>query len=179
MPTASQEAPAPKTLRTGEKDGTHTGRPSRPHSDVVIAGGIIAFCTLVWGGTLTFDEVPAALAQGMGAEAFPRLVLCVLTVLAIGLALASRGRADPEREPIHRLVLLTAAATLAFMVVLKIFGIYGAIAFAFLGIGRLWGERRWLLLAATGVGLVVATHLMFVTGFGIPLPKGVIGTWLT
>jgi hypothetical protein len=179
MPIASQEAPAPKTLRTGEKDGTHTGRPSRPHSDVVIAGGIIAFCTLVWGGTLTFDEVPAALAQGMGAEAFPRLVLCVLTVLAIGLALASRGRADPEREPIHRLVLLTAAATLAFMVVLKIFGIYGAIAFAFLGIGRLWGERRWSLLAAVTVGMAITIHLVFVKAFGIPLPSGAIGQFFS
>jgi hypothetical protein len=173
-PIAPQRAPAPEKLGASE-DGTAAGRPARLHTDVVIASVIIALCALIWGGTLTFEEVPAALAQGMGAEVFPRLVLGVLMVLAVGLAITSRGRSDPEREPIHRMVFLTVIASLAFMVVLKIFGIYGAIVFAFMGIGRLWGERRWGLLAAVAVGMAITTHLTFVRAFGIPLPRGAIG----
>ena len=169
-------APGMETARP--TDEPRRKRPLRVHTDVVIAVAIIGLCALVWAGTLTFEDVPAVLAQGMGPGVFPRLVLGVMTVLALWLAVSSRGRPDPEREPVHRMVYLTAAAGLAFMGVLQVFGIYGAIAFAFLGIGRLWGERRWLLLAAVAAGIAVATHLVFVTAFGIPLPRGLLGQWL-
>jgi len=149
------------------------------HADLVIAGVVIGFCAAMWGGTATFDDVPAALTQGMGPAAFPRLVLGVMAVLALWLAWTARGRPDPQREPVHRAVYLTGIAILAFMGVLTMFGIYAAILFACIGIGWLWGERRWRLLAATGVGLTVATHLIFVTAFRIPLPRGLIGSWLT
>lgn len=169
---------APATEIPRDTDEPRRKRPIRVHTDVVIAGAIIGLCALVWAGTLTFEEVPAVLAQGMGPGVFPRLVLGVMSVLALWLAVSSRGRPDPEREPVHRMVYLTVVAGLVFMGVVQVFGIYGAIVFAFLGIGRLWGERRWLLLAAVAAGLALATHLVFVTGFGIPLPRGVLGQWL-
>jgi hypothetical protein len=178
MSTGPDEASSHE--RPPVEDGVAPARPPRRiHTDAVIALVIIGFAGLVWGWTLTFEEVPAALAQGMGPAAFPRLVLGVIGTLALWLAWSARSRPDPAREPVHGMVYFTALAIMAFMAVLMLLGIYGAILFACIGIGRLWGERRWLLLAAIGVGLVVATHLMFVTGFGIPLPKGVIGTWLT
>jgi hypothetical protein len=180
MPIAPQQTPTSKEQPSGaDAKGTTVDRPARVHTDLVIAAVIIALSALVWGGTLTFDEVPAALAQGMGAAVFPRLILGVIMVLALWLAASCRGRADPEREPFHRMILLTVLATLAFMIVLKFLGIYGAILFSFVGIGRLWGERRWILLAAIAVGMAVVTHLLFVSAFGIPLPRGMIGQWLT
>jgi putative tricarboxylic transport membrane protein len=147
----------------------------RLHTDCIIALAIVGFSALVWGLTLTFEELPAALVQGMGPAAFPRLVLAVIVGLTLWLAWSSRGRADPAQEPVPGMVYLTVLAVLVFMAVLEFLGIYGAILFACVGIGRLWGERRWLLLVAIGVGLAVVTHLAFVTGFGIPLPQGVIG----
>jgi hypothetical protein len=145
------------------------------HTEVVIAFVIIGLCLLVWAGTLTFDEVPAALTQGMGPAVFPRLVLGLLIVLCGWLALSARHRPDPEREPVHRMVYLTALAVLAFMLVLGLLGMYGAIVFAVVGIGRLWGERRWWLLAAVALGLAVTTRIVFVTAFGIGLPRGLLG----
>jgi hypothetical protein len=145
------------------------------HTDRIIALVIVGFSALVWRLTLTFEELPAALVQGMVPAAFPRLVLTVIVGLAIWLAWSARGRADPAQEPVHGMVYLTILAVLVFMAVLKLLGIYGAILFACVGIGRLWGERRWLLLVTIGGGLAVATHLVFVIGFGIPLPQGVIG----
>jgi predicted membrane protein len=110
---------------------------------------------------------------------FPRLILGVLIVLAFWLAVSCRGRADPKQEPVDRMVALTVLAAIVFMVVLEIFGIYGAILFSFLGIGRLWGERRWALLVAIAIAMAIVTHLLFVSAFGIPLPRGMIGQWLT
>jgi hypothetical protein len=170
QPAAPAEA-SPNEGRTGN-------RSARIHTDVFVAGTIILLSALVWAGTLTFEEVPAALTQGMGAAIFPRLILGVLIVLGVLLAATCRGKDDPEREPVHRMVFLTAAAGLVFMAILQTLGIYGAILFSFIGIGRLWGERRWLLLVGVALGMAAATHLLFVTAFGIPLPGGLISQWL-
>jgi hypothetical protein len=163
----------------GEARGTAAiHAPRRPiHADILIAGVILAGVVLIWIVTATFEEVPAALAQGMGPAVFPRLVASVIAMLAIWLAFSARGRPDPEREPVHRSVWLTGLAVLAFMGVLKLFGMYGAIFFAVIGIGRLWGERRWWLLAVIAIGMSVAIHLAFVTAFGIPLPRGIVQAW--
>lgn len=149
------------------------------HADVIIAGVILACCAVVWAVTASFEEVPAALLSGMGPAVFPRLVIGVIAVLALWLALSSRGGLDPVREPVRGLVYVTGAAVLAFMGVLKLFGIYAAILFAVLGIGRLWGERRWWLLAVVAAGMIVAIHFAFVNAFRIPLPRGIAGAWLS
>ena len=149
------------------------------HTDVLICIVILALCALTFAGTTTFEEVPAALAQGMGPAVFPQLILGVIALLAVWLAWSARGRPDPAREPVDRFVYYTAIAILAFMAVLDLLGMYAAILFASIGIGRLWGERRWWLLAVIGMGLIAATHLTFVVAFKIPLPHSRIGAWLT
>ena len=67
---------------------------------------------------------------------------------------------------------------LAFMAVLWLTGMAVAMVAGFVGIGALWGERRWALLVVSGVILSASIYLLFVKGFGIPLPRGVIGDWL-
>jgi hypothetical protein len=164
----------------GADDPKAEARPSRRsiHADSVIAGVILAFCALMWAGTAAFDEVPAAVAQGMGPAAVPRLILSVIILLTLWLAWTARGRSDPQRLPVPGVVYQTGIAVLVFMGVVKLFGIYAAILFAALGIGRLWGERRWWLMAVVGIGLAVATHLVFVIAFKMSLPQSIIGSWL-
>ena len=163
-------------------DGTDArgGPPTRRglHTDMVVAGVIVAFCAMAYAITLTFDTVPAALAQGMGPELFPRLVLGVMVVLAAVLAWAARGKPDEAREPVPAMVYLTGLAMCAFMGVMALVGMLTAIVIAVIGIGRLWGERRWGLLVLTGLGLSIGIRLLFVNGFGIPLPRGLLGDWL-
>lgn len=172
-PVGSHEAGAP------ERDTT-TEPPARApvHTDVVISGVILVACAVIWAVTAGFDDVPAALLSGMGPAVFPRLVIGVIALLALWLALSARGQADEVREPVHRLVYVTGAAVLAFMGVLKLLGMYAAIVFAVIGIGGLWGERRWWLLAAVAMGMIVTIHLAFAVAFGIPLPRGIAGAWL-
>lgn len=148
------------------------------HSDVIIAGVILTGCALVGAVTATFEDVPAALLSGMGPAVFPRLVIGVIALLALWLALSSRGQPELGREPVRGLVYATGAAVLVFMGVLNLAGMYGAILFAIIGIGRLWGERRWWLLAVVAAGLIFAVHLAFTVAFGIPMPRGIAGGWL-
>jgi putative tricarboxylic transport membrane protein len=148
--------------------------PRRLQTDVVVALAILAFCAVVFALTFTFDTVPAALAVGMGAAAFPRLLLAVMALLAILLAVSARGRAEEPREPVPAMVWWTAAAMLAFMGILWLVGMVVAMAIAVVGMGALWGERRWLILIASGVGLSAAIYVFFTKVFGIPLPAGFI-----
>ena len=148
--------------------------PARPrlHTDVVVALAILAFCAGVFALTFTFDTVPAALAVGMGPAAFPRLILVVMALLAVVLAVSARGRAEEPRESVPTMVWWTAGAMLAFMGLMWLVGMVVAMAVAVVGMGALWGERRWLLLAASGVGLSLAIYVVFTRFFGIPLPAG-------
>jgi len=95
--------------------------------------------------------VPAALAVGMGPSAFPRLLLAVMALLALVLAVTARGRAEEVREPVPPMVYWTAAAMIAFMGLLAIVGMVAAMIVAIVGMGAMWGERRWALLVASGV----------------------------
>lgn len=150
----------------------------RIHADIWIALAILAFCAVIYWLTTTFDTMPAALVPGMGAQAFPRLLLGVIAVLTLALAWSSRGRPDEGREPIPGIVYLTVVATLAFMAVLWLAGMVAAMVIGFIGMGLLWGERRLAWLAGSAVGLAAFIYLLFTKGFGIPLPKGLLGEWL-
>jgi putative tricarboxylic transport membrane protein len=149
------------------------------HSDFVIAIVIVAFCGLVYAITMTFPVVPAALATGMGPEVFPRLLLGVMVVLAGLLALLARGKADEAREPIPSIVYWTALAMVAFMGLLWLVGMAAAMFIGFVGFGLLWGERRWPILVIVGLALSGLIYVLFVKGFAIPLPRGLLGDWLT
>jgi hypothetical protein len=150
----------------------------RVHSDVVIALAIVAFCAVIYAVTLTFPELPPMLSSGMGPQVFPRLLLGVMVVFAGVLTLLARGKAEERREPIPAMVYWTALAMLVFMGILWLTGMAAAMVIGFVGLGALWGERRWALLIGVGVALSAAIYFTFVKGFGVPLPRGVIGDWL-
>jgi putative tricarboxylic transport membrane protein len=161
-------------------DGVSPGRaaPSRRfHSDVLIAVGIVAFCAVIYGVTLTLPDIPPMLSSGMGPAVFPRLLLGVMVLFAAVLALLARGKRDETREPIPAMVYWTALAMVAFMGVLWLAGMAVAMVVGFVGIGALWGERRWALLVGIGLVLSATIYVLFVRGFGVPLPRGVIGDW--
>jgi Tripartite tricarboxylate transporter TctB family len=176
---------APPGLPAGGDAGGGDARQPAPggrpllHEDVRIAIGIVAFCAAVLALTLTFDTVPAALTQGMGPALFPQLLLAVLVALAAVLAAMACGQPRDAREPIPPIVYATGAAMAAFMAAVWLAGMLAAMFIAFVGIGRLWGERRWPLLVASGGVLCAAIYVLFVRGFRIPLPSGVLGAWIT
>ena len=148
------------------------------HSDVAIAAGIIAFCAVVYAITLTFPEMPAILTMGMGPAVFPRLLLGVMVVLTVVLVWSAGGRADEVRAPVPPIVYLTASGFFAYMAAAWLIGLLPAGFLAILGFGLLWGERRWLMLLASAAFLCALIYLVFVKGFAIPLPRGLVGDWL-
>ncbi|MGH8724944.1 MAG: tripartite tricarboxylate transporter TctB family protein [Burkholderiales bacterium] len=141
-------------------------------ADRVAAAATIAIAAALFAATFGFEKLPEGITRGFGAEVFPRLVLGTIIVLAAVLAVPS-SRNEPL-PPIPAMVWYSGAALLVFMALLPVAGMLPAI-FAFLiGLGWLWGERRHWLLLTSSILLTAAIWAVFVKGFGVQLPKGLL-----
>jgi hypothetical protein len=136
----------------------------------IAAAAVIAVAAVLFALTFSFEQLPAGLAGGFGAEAFPRLVLGTIMVLAVLLALLPQS-AEPQ-PPIPRMAYFSGAALLVFMALVPIVGMLAAMFLFLVGLGYLWGERRLWLLLACAMPLTAAIWAVFAKGFGIPLPQG-------
>jgi hypothetical protein len=146
----------------------------RPHADVTIAAIVLVSAAAVFAVTFTFDKVPEALMQGLGAEIFPRLVLGTIGILAVALALQARGRADEPRETVPPMVYATAAAMIAFFGGVWLIGMLPSMFVFLVGVGWMWGERRLVPLLASAAVLCFVIWLVFVRLFGIALPHSML-----
>lgn len=134
------------------------------------AAAVIAVAAMLFALTFGFEQLPAGLVGGFGAEAFPRLVLGVIAGLALLLFIAPPASEPPARIP--RMVYFTAASLLAFMALVPLAGMLGAMLVFLVGLGYLWGERRaWLLVLIAGLVMAVIWGV-FVKGFAVQLPQG-------
>lgn len=131
---------------------------------------MIAVAAMLFALTFGFEKLPAGLAGGFGAEAFPRLVLGVITGLAVLLFVA--GPASEPQARIPAMVYYTAGALLAFMALVALVGMLGAMFLFLVGLGYLWGERRaWLLLLVSAL-VMAAIWGVFIKGFAVQVPQG-------
>jgi hypothetical protein len=149
----------------------------RSRTDIVVAAVLLAFCGVVYGLTFQFDAVPAALMGGLGAELFPRLVLGVVALLALLIASGIGITPMAAAPPVPRMVWATGGAILAFMAALEVIGLWPTAFLFTVGLGRLWGERRLPMLAASAAGLCLVLYLLFVRLLGGTFPKGLIASF--
>jgi putative tricarboxylic transport membrane protein len=138
-------------------------------SSRVAAAAVIAIAAALFALTFGFEKMPEGITRGFGAEAFPRLVLGTIMVLAVLLFLGPAG--DPQ-PPIPRMVWLSVAALLVFMALVPAAGMLPSMFLFLLGLGYLWGERRHWLLILASIALTAVVWAVFVRGFGVQLPKG-------
>jgi putative tricarboxylic transport membrane protein len=136
----------------------------------IAAAAVIAVAAVLFALTFGFERLPAGLVGGFGAEAFPRLVLGTIMMLALLLALVPQS-AEPQ-PPIPRMVYFSGAALFLFMALVPLVGMLPAMFLFLVGLGYLWGERRPWVLLACAIPLTAAIWAVFAKGFGIPLPQG-------
>ena len=134
------------------------------------AAAVIAVAAVLFALTFGFEKLPAGLAGGFGAEAFPRLVLGVIAGLAALLFVA--GPASEPQARIAAMVYYTAGSLLAFMALVPLVGMLGAMFLFLVGLGTLWGERRAWLILLISASVMAAIWGVFVKGFAIQLPQG-------
>lgn len=128
-----------------------------------MAAVALAACAAAFALTFRFTATtPAALMSGMGAEFFPRLVLGVMAILAVCIALGIGNPPTDASPPVPRIVWVVAGVLLVYVLALEIIGMWLASFLLFVGLGRMWGEKRLAYLALTAAGLLAVIYLVFV-----------------
>ena len=138
----------------------------------IAAAAVIAVAAVLFGLTFGFEKMPEGITRGFGAEAFPRLVLGTIVALAVLLSFVS-GKDEALLPRIPPMVWYTLAALIAFMALVPLLGMLAAMFVFLIGLGVLWGERRYWLLLLNAAVMTAVIWGVFVRGFGVQLPKGI------
>ena len=131
-------------------------------------------CAVAFWLTYRFAVMPAAMVSGLGAEAFPRLVIGVIAFLAV---LAAFGIGNPPMEtpaPVPRMVWITSAVLFAFVGAVELVGMWPAAIVFLVALGLLWGERSVWKLTASALALCAVLYGLFVRVLGGNFPNGLI-----
>lgn len=136
----------------------------------IAAAAVIAAAAALFALTFGFEKLPEGITRGFGAEAFPRLVLGTIIGLAALLAFTS-WNSDPLPH-IPPMVWYSGASLLLFMALVPVAGMLAAMFLFLIGLGWLWGERRYWVLLSSSILLTAVIWGVFVRGFGVQLPKG-------
>jgi hypothetical protein len=148
----------------------HLGR------DRLVALGAAAIAALALAYTFTFDTVPAALMEGMGAAEFPRLICITILLLSACLFFARPAQEAGEMlPPVHACTWWTLGLCFGFFVVLALAGMLAAMFIFPIAAGLAWGERRLRVLVPSAAVLTLLIWLLFVRVFQFTLPGGLLG----
>ena len=142
------------------------------HSDDVAGVVILVFVGVVAALTTTFDEVPAALSQGIPPEQFPRLLVVVIALLAVIMIVQSRLRREGPRKRVPVMVLFTACLLVVFVVLIDWIGMMAAMLGFCVALPLLWGERRFLWVGVYAALFPACIYLLFSMLLGVRLPLG-------
>ena len=138
----------------------------------VAALGAAAIAIVLFALTFGFEQMPEGITRGFGAEVFPRLVLG--TIVALSALLFITSPSAPALERIPAMVYYSGAALLAFMALVPLAGMLPAMFLFLIGLGYAWGERRYWRLLLSAAIMTGVIWLVFVRGFGVQLPKGLL-----
>ena len=122
-------------------------------TDLVLTLIIFAVCGWLYYITSSFEEVSQLLAQNIGPEWFPRLLIWTIVVLSLALPfehLARKADAasidDDRSDRIKPISFVTAALLACVVATIPLFGTLIAMILGCTLLPLLWGERRWKVL---------------------------------
>jgi putative tricarboxylic transport membrane protein len=145
---------------------------------------ITAAVLIVGAGLAIFDSMRLGIGWGTdgpksGFFPFWLGVFMVAGCLLIALQAARRSTRTPfvRREQLASVLKVLWPATVA-VILMSWVGLYVASAL-YMGFYMRWvGRHRWTTVIALGIGVPIATFLIFEKWFLVPMPKGPFETWL-
>ena len=164
-----------QTLSNAPANGAGPDTPARPwlRSDQKVALGVIVFSLVVLGVSMTFDEVPSALTQGVPPESYPQLLAWTLITFAAVLAFQARGWTDKKKKRVKPIVFYTAILLIVATLSIHWLGIFGAMIIGCAAMPILWGERRHLLVGLYAVLFPLAVYGLFHSVLEVQFPLGI------
>lgn len=151
--------------------------------DLALSVAILIACAYLYYVTSTFDEMTALFGDSIAPQWFPRLLIWVIAFLAIlmpfehavRVARGDAGMDEDRRDTVKPIAYLTVLAVLIIVSVSQLLGTFLTLMAACIVLPPLWGERRWVLVAAFGIGFPIVVTLLFSQVFKIFFQPGVFG----
>src|SRR6266851_7043952 len=143
-----------------------------------------AFVLFLLGGIVLADAIRLGIGWGTdgpksGFFPFWLAVVMMTTCVAIAAQAAWRRADTPfvTREQLGPVLKVLWPAT-AMVAATEFLGLYVASAL-YIGFYMRWiGRHRWITVVALGLGIPLATFVVFERWFLVPMPKGPLETWL-
>jgi hypothetical protein len=147
--------------------------------ELAVAGGFVLLAAAV-----IFDSV--RIGHGWGADGpeagfYPFYVALLLGAAAVSIFVREWRSAPPRLfvggVELQRVLSVLLPSTL-YVVALLWLGLYVSSALFLLGFMRLQGKYAWSRALPLGLGVPLLMFFVFERGFGLPLPKGPLESWL-
>ena len=136
---------------------------------------LIAGAVLVALGAFSLVEATRLRDDWQGARLMPAVVGVLLVILgAAHFGLRDGVAVRPDTAACRR-VLLLFAGLVAYVAVLPVIGFLPATIFFFLGLIAWLGDYSWRATVAWGMGMAIASQIIFKIWLGMPLPRGPFG----
>lgn len=170
---------ADKTNQTGtsSEEVRPDGGPHRlfglKEDDWVIVG-ILIFCAVTFGITLTFEDVPPMIAQGLPPDRFPQVLIAIIALLAIYLVFENRKKGTKARKIVPPMVYYSSILMVAFVALFTWLDILIAMPLLVIALSVVWGERRYGWLGLYAVLYSAAVFLLFYEVMEVVFPNGPI-----
>ncbi len=152
--------------------------------DLVLSFVLLALVGYFAYLTTTFEEVSPLFDAGIKPAFFPRVILWVIGILAVLMPFehswrvarsGSSGLEEDRQSVVKPIAYITTIAALVIVAAAEWFGTYLTLIVISFALPVLWGERRWLLVIAFGLGFPTAVMLLFTQVFKIYFQPGVLG----
>lgn len=151
-------------------------------TDLWLAVLILVICGWLYYVTTGFEEVSSLLAQNIGPEWFPRLLIWTIVVLSLMLPFEHLARGtktdsiDEDRSSrIKPISIMTALLMLAVVGMVHLFGTLGGMITVCIALPLLWGERRAKVLVPYVLIFPPAVALLFTKVLKVYFEAGLFG----
>ena len=154
-------------------------------TDLIVGIIVLAVCFFFYAVTFSFEEVSAMLSQNVPPTFYPRSVLIIIMLLALGLPfehVVHRRRGeniDSERaERVKRMPYLTAGLFLVLIAAMPVIGTLLSTIGVCLALPILWGSRRWRLIIPFAILFPLAVAYVFDRILLVQYEPGMLGITL-
>lgn len=152
--------------------------------DLALSLAILLLVAFFGYVSTTFEEVSALFDGGIAPEYFPRLMLWIIAILAVLMPFehawrvartGGSGLEEDRKSRVKPIAYVTMAVALVIVGAAEWLGTYLTLIVICCTLPALWGERRWVLMAAFGLGFPTAVMVLFTQVFKIYFQPGVLG----
>lgn len=142
--------------------------------DFIIGLVILILCAVTYSITLGFKAAPAAIAQNVQPATFPRMVLVVISCLALIMMAMSFRRDSKPGKALPLMIPFTGALMVGFVIAFDFLGIIPAMLLFCALLPLIWGERRWAFIVAFAALFPALIYAVFALGFGVHFEAGIL-----